>query len=38
MLGIFKGPIAVGLYQAGTNLVLYLNVLARSINHACTRG
>ena len=34
MLGIFKGPVAVGLYQAGTNLVLYLNVVARSINHA----
>ena len=34
MLGIFRGPVAVGLYQAGTNLVLYLNVLARCINHA----
>jgi O-antigen/teichoic acid export membrane protein len=34
LLGIFKGPTAVGLYQAGTNLVLNLNVLARSINHA----
>jgi O-antigen/teichoic acid export membrane protein len=34
MLGIFHGPVAVGLYQAGTNLVLYLNVLARCINHA----
>src|SRR3954471_18203530 len=34
MLGIFKGPTAVGLYQAGTNLVLYLNVVARSINYA----
>ena len=34
MLGIFKGPVAVGLYQAGTNLVLYFNVLARSINRA----
>ena len=34
MLGIFQGPVAVGLYQAGTNLVLYLNVLARCINHA----
>lgn len=34
MLGIFKGPVAVGLYQAGTNLVLYLNVLARCINYA----
>ena len=26
MLGIFQGPVAVGLYQAGTNLVLYMNV------------
>jgi O-antigen/teichoic acid export membrane protein len=34
MLGIFQGPVAVGLYQAGTNLVLYMNVLARCINHA----
>src|SRR5437660_553934 len=34
MLGIFQGPVAVGLYQAGTNLVLYLNVLARCINYA----
>jgi O-antigen/teichoic acid export membrane protein len=34
LLGIFKGPAAVGLYQAGTNLVMNLNVLARSINHA----
>ncbi len=34
LLGLFKGPTAVGLYQAGTNLVLNLNVLARSINHA----
>jgi O-antigen/teichoic acid export membrane protein len=34
MLGLFKGPAAVGLYQAGTNLVLSLNVLARSVNHA----
>lgn len=34
LLGVFKGPTAVGLYQAGTNLVLYLNVLARSINYA----
>lgn len=34
LLGMFKGPVAVGLYQAGTNLVLYFNVIARSINHA----
>lgn len=34
MLGIMKGPAAVGLYQACTNLVLYWNVLARSLNHA----
>ena len=39
MLGLFKGPTAVGLYQAGTNLVLYLNVVARSINErALPRG
>lgn len=34
MLGMIKGPVAVGLHQAGTNLVLYFNVLARSLNHA----
>jgi O-antigen/teichoic acid export membrane protein len=34
LLGFLKGPTAVGLYQAGTNLVLNLNVLARSLNHA----
>lgn len=34
LLGLFKGNAAVGLYQAGTNLVLNLNVLARSINRA----
>ncbi|MGH8968375.1 MAG: flippase [Actinomycetes bacterium] len=34
MLGVIHGPVAVGLYQAGTNLVLYFNVLARSVNHA----
>jgi O-antigen/teichoic acid export membrane protein len=34
MLGFMKGPIAVGLYQAATNLVLNFNVLARSVNHA----
>jgi len=33
MLGIMKGPAAVGLYQACTNLVLYWNVLARALNH-----
>jgi O-antigen/teichoic acid export membrane protein len=32
LLGIFKGTRAVGLYQAGTNLVLYMNVLARMLN------
>jgi O-antigen/teichoic acid export membrane protein len=34
MLGMWKGPAAVGLYQAATNLVLYFNVVARSINRA----
>ncbi|HYT25667.1 MAG TPA: flippase, partial [Actinomycetota bacterium] len=34
ILGFVKGPTAVGLYQAGTNLVLYLNVLARVLNTA----
>ena len=34
LLGFVKGPTAVGLYQAGTNLVLYLNVLARVLNTA----
>jgi O-antigen/teichoic acid export membrane protein len=34
MLGIWKGPAAVGLYQAATNLVLYFNVVSRSINRA----
>jgi len=34
LLGMFKGSVAVGLYQAGTNLVLNLNVVARSINRA----
>jgi O-antigen/teichoic acid export membrane protein len=34
MLGMIKGPVAVGLYQAATNLVLNFNVLARSVNHA----
>jgi O-antigen/teichoic acid export membrane protein len=34
LLGVWKGPAAVGLYQAATNLVLYFNVLARSVNRA----
>jgi len=34
MLGMIKGPVSVGLYQAATNLVLNFNVLARSVNHA----
>lgn len=34
LLGFVKGPTAVGLYQAATNLVLYLNVLARVLNTA----
>lgn len=34
MLGMWKGPVPVGLYQAATNLVLYFNVIARSINRA----
>ena len=34
LLGIVKGPAAVGLYQAATNLVLYFNVVARSVNRA----
>lgn len=34
MLGMIKGPVAVGLYLAATNLVLNFNVLARSVNHA----
>jgi O-antigen/teichoic acid export membrane protein len=34
MLGLLRGPFDVGIYQAGTNLVLYLNVLARSVNNA----
>jgi O-antigen/teichoic acid export membrane protein len=34
LLGFVKGPTAVGLYQAGTNLVLYLNVLARVVNNS----
>ena len=34
LLGVLQGPTAVGLYQAGTNLVLNLNVIARSVNHA----
>jgi O-antigen/teichoic acid export membrane protein len=34
LLGIWKGPVAVGLYQAATSLVLYLNAVPRSINRA----
>jgi len=34
LLGFIKGADAVGLYQAATNLVLYLNVLARMLNTA----
>lgn len=34
MLGIWKGPVPVGLYQAATNLVLYFNVVSRSVNRA----
>jgi O-antigen/teichoic acid export membrane protein len=34
LLGIWKGPASVGLYQAATNLVLYFNTVARSINRA----
>ena len=32
LLGLLKGPTAVGLYQSATNLVLYLNVLPRMVN------
>jgi O-antigen/teichoic acid export membrane protein len=34
MLGIFKGPVPVGLYNAVTNLVMYFTVIARSVNRA----
>lgn len=34
LLGFIKGPDPVGLYQAATNLVLYLNILARVLNTA----
>lgn len=34
MLGVFKGPVPVGLYNAVTNLVLYFTVIARSVNRA----
>ena len=34
LLGLWKGPVPVGLYQAATNLVLYFNVIPRSINRA----
>jgi O-antigen/teichoic acid export membrane protein len=33
LLGFIRGDVAVGFYQAGTNLVLYLNVLARMLNY-----
>ena len=33
LLGFIQGNTAVGLYTAGTNLVLYLNVLARMLNY-----
>lgn len=33
MLGVMRGHVAVGLYQACTNLVLNWNVLARALNH-----
>jgi O-antigen/teichoic acid export membrane protein len=32
LLGVFKNPRAVGLYQSATNLVLYLNILPRMVN------
>jgi len=34
LLGFIKGADAVGLYQSATNLVLYLNILARMLNTA----
>ena len=34
LLGLWKGPVPVGLYQAATNLVLHFNVVPRSINRA----
>jgi O-antigen/teichoic acid export membrane protein len=34
LLGIYKGPAPVGLYQAATNLVLYFNVISRSVNRS----
>jgi O-antigen/teichoic acid export membrane protein len=34
LLGIYKGPGPVGLYQAATNLVLYFNVISRSVNRS----
>ena len=34
LLGLWKGPVSIGLYQAATNLVLYFNVVPRSINRA----
>jgi O-antigen/teichoic acid export membrane protein len=34
LLGLWKGAVPVGLYQAATNLVLHFNVVPRSINRA----
>ncbi|MGY1681896.1 flippase [Geodermatophilus sp. SYSU D01176] len=34
LLGFWKGPVAVGLYQAATSLVLHFNTVARSVNRA----
>jgi O-antigen/teichoic acid export membrane protein len=34
LLGFLRGPVPVGLYQAVTNLVLYFNVIARSVNRS----
>jgi O-antigen/teichoic acid export membrane protein len=37
LLGVFKGPRAVGLYQSATNLVLYHNILPRIVNMSMYR-
>jgi O-antigen/teichoic acid export membrane protein len=34
MLGIFQGPVPVGLYNAATNLVMYFTVVSRSVNRS----
>lgn len=34
LLALLRGPVAVGIYQAATTLVLSLNVLARVVNNA----